>query len=383
MKKYKLITSLSVSLLLLNLWACNNRSEPVETASTVKTDKDQVELSAAQEKAIGLQLGHVEMKDLSGAVKANGMLDVPPQNLVSVSAPMAGVVKSTELLQGMRVQKGQVLVTMQHADYIQLQQEFLEVKSQQDYLKAEFERQQELSKDNVNSVKVLQRSKSDYETGLARYAGLRAKLQLLGIDADKLNEKNIQSGISIVSPISGFVTHVNVNIGKFVNPTDVMFTIVDTDHLHAELTVFEKDVQRIRVGQKVRFTLANEQKPRMATVYLVGREIGPDRTVRIHCHLDTEDSNLLPGMYLSAFVEAGAQHVPALPEEAVVNYDGKNYVFVPAEKGGLFRMVKVVTGVTDLGYTEIHFNDRLKPQTKVVVSGAYDLLSQLKNSEEN
>lgn len=365
----------------ISMGACGNKQEEISNEEPLKEAENVVELSPEQVKLIDLSIGAVEQKALSGAIKVNGMLDVPPQNLVSISAPMGGFVKSTELLQGMKVGKGQTTAVLQHPDYIQLQQDFLENKSQLEYQEAEYKRQQDLAKENVNSQKTLQQAKAQYEGMLAKNAGLRSKLNLIGINPDKLAGQNIQNAITMTSPINGYVTAVNVNIGMYVNPTDVMFKIVDTEHLHAELTVFEKDIPKIRLGQKVRFTLANENKERLATVYLVGREIDKDRTVRIHCHLDTEDSNLLPGMYLKAYVEAGTQLVPAVPDKAVVNFEGKDYVFL-AEGQNRFKLVEVRKGVSELGYTEIELDKNVTEQSKIVVNGAYDLLSKMKNSEE-
>lgn len=361
--------------------SCSEKKEVNVEQDRHKVPTNVVELTPEQAKVINVETGKMELKDLSGAIKVNGMLDVPPQNLVSISAPMGGFVKSTELLQGMRVAKGETIVVMQHPDYIQMQQDFLETKSQLEYLDAEYKRQQDLAKDNVNSTKTLQQAKAQYEGMLARNAGLKAKLALIGINADKLNSQNIQNTISIISPINGYVTAVNVNIGMYVNPTDIMFKIVDTEHLHAELTVFEKDVPKIRLGQKVRFTLANETTERIATVYLIGREISSDRTVRIHCHLDKEDLDLLPGMYLKAYVEAGTRKVPAVPDKAVVSYEGKDYVFV-VEKNLRYRMVEIKKGISELGYTEIESGDGINDATELVLNGAYDILAKSKNSEE-
>ncbi len=362
--------------------SCGSKSEEATKEEHHDEEASIVELTPEQVKIINLKLGKIEMKDLSGAIKVNGMLDVPPQNLVSISAPMGGFVKSTELLQGMKVTKGQAIVVMQHPDYIQMQQDFLETKSQLEYLEAEYKRQQELSKDNVNSQKTLQLAKSQYEGMLAKNAGLKSKLMMLGINGEKLASQTMQNSITINSPISGYVTHVNVNIGMYVNPTDVMFKIVDTEHLHAELTVFEKDVPKIKLGQKVRFTLANETDERTATVYLIGREISSDRTVRIHCHLDKEDLDLLPGMYLKAYVEAGTQRLSALPNEAIVNFEGKDYVFVAEKEANHFKMLEVTKGISELGYTEIVTKEGLNNESLIVINGAYDILAKIKNSEE-
>ncbi len=362
------------------------RSSVKDTTKEVHHEEKEeniVELTVEQAKIINLKLGKLEMKNLSGAIKVNGMLDVPPQNLVSISTPMGGFVKSTKLLQGVKVYKGQTVVVMQHPDYIQIQQDFLETKSHLEYLELEYKRQQELSKDNVNSQKALQQAKSEYEGMLAKNAGLKSKLMMLGINGDKLTSQTMQNSITIISPISGYVTNVNINIGMYVNPTDVMFKIVDTEHLHAELTVFEKDIPQIKLNQKVRFTLATETDERTATVYLIGREISSDRTVRIHCHLDKEDLDLLPGMYLKAYVETGTQSLSALPNEAIVNFEGKDYVFVAEKEVNHFKMLEVVKGVSEFGYSEVVIKEGVNRESLIVINGAYDILAKIKNSEED
>lgn len=384
--KRKIIINKIVALLFIGIIAssCGGKNEE-QKKEEVKTEvPNSVELTDEQAKTADIVLGKVEMKALSGAIKVNGMLDVPPQNLVSVSAPLGGFVKSTELLQGMKVAKGATIAIMQHPDYVQLQQDFLESKSQLEYLETEYKRQQDLARENVNSQKTVQQAKAQYEGMSAKNAGLKAKLTLAGINTSQLTSQTIQSSIVIVSPISGYVTHVNVNIGMYVSPNDVMFKIVDTEHLHAELTVFEKDVPKIKINQKVRFTLANETVERTATVYLIGREIGSDRTVRIHCHLDKEDMDLLPGMYLKAYVEAGTHTVAALPDKAVVNFEGKDYIFVANSNFKIhqYKMVEVSKGTSELGYTEINLPEGVTNETPIVINGAYDILSKMKNSGE-
>jgi cobalt-zinc-cadmium efflux system membrane fusion protein len=356
-----------------------------------------VSLTQAQIQNAGLAFGAVEEKQISGTIKVNGILDVPPQQLVSISAPLGGFLKRTSLLEGSRVKRGEVIATVENLEFIQIQQDYLEARGNFEFAKADYERQQSLAKESVNAEKVLQQAKANYTSWQAKYTGLREKLKVLNLDATA-DKGIVQSSIDLRSPIEGYVTQVNVNIGKFVSPTDVLFEIVDTEHLHAELIIFERDVPKIQIGQKVRFTLANETKERVATVYLIGREINPDRTIQIHCHIDKEDKELLPGMYLNAVVEAGSIKTPALPVEAIVDYQGKKYVFlvsadahaVPEAKGtGAsaeitgFEMMEIEIGNTELGYTEIRSKDieRLKAE-KIVVKGAYSLLSKMKNSEE-
>lgn len=310
-----------------------------------------------------------------------GMLDVPPQNLVNITAPLGGFLRSTSLLQGMRITKGQVLAVIENPEYIQLQQDFLDTRSQVTYLEQEYQRQEKLSVENVNSQKTLQRSLADLESMKARRSGLAAKLRMLGLDPDQLKPEEIRSTIELRSTINGFVTRVNSAVGAFIDPTEVMFTIVDTDHLHAELTCFERDIPRIHIGQKVRFQLAHEATERTASIFLVGREITRDRTVRVHAHLDKEDRDLMPGMFLKAIIQTGSANVPSLPEEAVLNFEDKEVIFVQAGES-VYRMVEVTTGMRENGFVEVIVPSDIKPeQDGIVIRNAYKLLSKLKSSE--
>jgi cobalt-zinc-cadmium efflux system membrane fusion protein len=379
-----------ISFVILFFTQCGN-PDPVKEETKAVEKTMTVSFSDAQFKNSKIEFGAIEMKTISGTIKASGLLDVPPQSLVSISAPMGGFVKTTDLLQGSKVAKGQVVVVLQHPDYIQMQQDYLENKSQLEFLKAEYERQTELAKENVNSQKTLQQAKANYFSAQAKTEGLKNKLQLLNVNMENLDKGNMQSTITLFSPIAGYVTKVKTNIGAYVNPSDVLFTIVNTESLHAELTIFEKDVPRMKIGQQVLFTLANETKHRNAVVHLIGREISADRTVQVHCEIGNKDKELLPGMYLQAVIETDSSEVTALPEEAIVNFEDKYYIFVLSDKKKseskndgelLFEMIEVGTGGNELGYKEVILPENFSHSNKIVVKGAYNILAKMKNTEE-
>ncbi|MBC7383252.1 MAG: efflux RND transporter periplasmic adaptor subunit [Bacteroidia bacterium] len=385
--------------------ACGNKQEQAKQTEVKETGNGNlVEFTQPQFETSEIETGEVELRNISGTIQANGMLDVPPQSKVTIAAPMGGFVKETQLLQGTHVEKGQVVAIMQNTEYIQMQQDYLDYSSQLEYLKGEYNRQLELAKENINAQKALQQSKAAYLSILAKTKGITAKLKMLNMDVSGIEKGELKQTISLRSPITGFVTKVNVNIGAYVNPTDAMFEIVNTEHLHAELTVFEKDVPKLKIGQKVLFTLANENKPRKAAIYLIGREINKDRSVQIHCHLNDEDSELIPGTYLRAFVETDNNKVTALPLEAIINFEGKDYIFIVKEiepintqadkDAGLektkdtsisvhtFELIEVEKGNEELGYAEIHLPKTFNLKSKVVIKGAYNILAKMKNSEE-
>ncbi|HEY5822969.1 MAG TPA: efflux RND transporter periplasmic adaptor subunit, partial [Cyclobacteriaceae bacterium] len=348
---YKSLFIIALHFTMFFVISCGSKAteEPVEETKE-EVNSTTVELTAAQYATAGIELGKVEEKQISGTIRASGLLDVPPQQLITISVPLGGTLKSTELLQGVHVRKGQVIATIENIDFVQMQQDYLEAKNQFEFSKADYERQQELNKENVNAQKTLQQSKSNYASWQAKTNGLRTKLKMLNIDMKALDEGTITNVVNVYSPIDGYVTEVYVNIGKYVNPSDVLFELVNTEHLHAELIVFEKDIPKIKLGQKVRFTLANETKERISTVYLIGRKISAERTIRVHCHIEDSDTQLLPGMYLKALIETGGVSVTALPDEAIMDYQGKKYIFIVDEKGKgkeqvyEFTMLEIKTG---------------------------------------
>lgn len=371
----------------LLLYGCKDKQgakEPIQENTPAL--QDEAVFTPTQYANASIRTGQLTTRQIGGTIKANGVLDVPPQQLVSISVPMGGFVKHTPLLQGSFVTKGQVIASLENQEYIQLQQDYLETRSQYEYARSEYERQQSLAKDNINAGKVLQSAKANYNTLQARMSGLAQKLKLIHIDPASLNSSNIRSTINIYAPISGYVTDVNINLGQMVTPSDVMFKVVDTRHLHAELTVYEKDVPQIKIGDKVRFTLANETNERTASIYLVSRDIDASRTVRVHCHLDDEDKQLLPGMYLKAIIETNGKQADALPAPAIVSYEGHSYIFIEqagtAKGDKRFKMLEVATGETDEGYTEVVLPDNFDRQSAIVVNGAYTILSKMKNSGE-
>ncbi|MBB5622281.1 cobalt-zinc-cadmium efflux system membrane fusion protein [Pedobacter cryoconitis] len=378
------------------LASCGNKkgAEDTTAAATEAPAKDEentVELTAAQYKTSGITLGKVEKKSISGVLKVNGTIDVPPENLISITTQMGGIVKSTPLLQGSTVKKGQVIAVLQNQEYVQLQQDYLENKSQLELADAEYKRQQELARQNINAQKVLQQARSQYQTMLSRESALRQRLLLININSATLTPANIRSTINIYAPINGYVTKVNVNSGKFVSPNDVMFEIVNSANLHVELKVFQKDVDLIKKGQKVRFSLQNEAEERVATVTLVGREINEDKTVTVHCVANTQSRNLIPGAYLNALIETGTTKVNALPESAIADFAGKKYIFIEtgqrkdekAEVNYHFQLLEIAIGSADAGYVEVRLPESFDLATgKVVTKGAYDLISKMKNSEE-
>ncbi|MFT4030921.1 MAG: efflux RND transporter periplasmic adaptor subunit [Siphonobacter sp.] len=348
--------------------------------------EEEAELNEAQYKAAQIQLGSIERRAISGTLQVSGSLLMPPQQKISIAFPYGGIVRSTTLLPGKWVNKGQTLLTLENPEFITLQQDYLEAQSQLHYAEKEYQRQEELSKENVSAAKTFQRIEAELKALKIRIDGLKQKLSLLNLSPGSI-ENGIQRNVVVIAPASGYVTKVNINVGKAVQANEMLAELADTHFLNAELNVFEKDVVRLKVGQKVQLRLANEE--RNATIFLIGREIGAERMVKVLCKLDQPDRDLLPGTYLTAMIESGAAQVDALPEVAVVRSGEKQYIFVSEgkhnEEGAIhypFRRLEVQTGAAQNGYIQVLSTEKIEKGT-VVVKGAYDLLSKMNNSEHD
>ncbi len=386
----KIVTAILITVFLAS---CGNKKDErkVET-ETVSGDsatvKDEIVLTTEQYKVADVKTGKAEQRNLSSLIKVNGILDVPPQNAVSISAPLGGYLKSAGLLEGQAVRKGQVVAVIENAEFINIQQEYLESEGRLEFLALEYKRQQELRKEDINSGKAFQQVASEYKIIQAKISGLEQKLALIGISKSAVSAGNISRTSNLYAPISGFVTGSNVNRGKYVTPSDVLYELSDKSDMHLALNVFEKDVQKIRVGLPIRFALSNETEyNRQATVYLIGKATSEDGTIPVHCHLvSSTDPSLLPGMYVKALIETRTDNVNALPVEAVVQSDGRDYVFVQKDtaKGGVvFKMIPVTKGNEEGGYVAVTFPDNFDVSTTIIaLKGAYSILSAMKNVEE-
>lgn len=351
---------------------------------------DRVSLSQAQYDVAAIKLGQPTLRTLNTTLKVNGTLDVPAQNLVSVSVPFGGYIRQIRLEPGMRVRKGQTLVVLENPDYIQLQQDYLDTKAKLEYADLEFARQQELSRDNVNALKIFQQTRSTRQSLQAQLAGMSARLATIRINPANLTPGQLTRTISIPSPVSGFVTGVPVNNGRFINPSDVVVEVTNMDRLYIRLSIFEKDIGQIQTGQLIRFGMGGDPAlVHRGSIFMIGKSIAPDRTIAVLAHpTGAYADDYIPGGYVSAQIDVKTQPLPALPESAVVSYGGKSLIYLleSSQKNPVtyqFRQVEVKTGVRQNGYIAITLPpDSNLQQMPVVVNGAYSLLSKLNNSEE-
>jgi cobalt-zinc-cadmium efflux system membrane fusion protein len=362
------------------LYSCGgNKIEETTTQDVIETN---VSLTDAQYKNANIKLSNLQARDLSTVLKLNGKIDVPPQNMVSVSMPLGGFLKSAKLLPGMHVKKGEIIANMEDQQYIQLQQDYLTAKSKLLYAENEFNRQKDLNQSKASSDKVFQQTEMEYKTQKISVSALAEKLRLININPENLNESNLSRSINIYSSIDGFVSKVNVNIGKYVNPADILFELINPEDIHLNLKVFEKDLDKLSIGQKLLTYNNQSTKKYPCEIILISQDLSADRSADVHCHFDNYDKTLLPGMYMNAEVDIKIKSALSIEEEAIVSHEGKDYIFMATNKLQ-FELLEIKKGSSENGYTEvITLDGKDISNSNIVTKGAYSLLMQLKNKSE-
>ncbi len=358
--------------------ACGDKTQNSDSQNE-EVDNGLIQVTARQFKTNNMQIGTLEEKQFSVSVTVNGRIDVPPENRAIVSASMGGYIKTTPLLEGDTVKKGQVLVTIENPEFLALQQEYMEVHQQLTYLKAEYNRHQTMREENITSQKKLLKSESEYKSAVARHTGLARRLQMLNFSPAKVAQGSISAIAVVYAPISGSITKVNITKGSYVSPATSILEIIDNEHIHLELSVFEKDIMKIKKGQTIDFKIpeASEESFK-AEVYLVGAAMEENRTIKVHGHLmDESKNNFLTGMFVDARIVTSAITANALPSEAVVFVGAIPYVLVLDKREGdafYFHPQEVTISATGAAYMGIEGIEAFSEDAKFLVKGAFGLL---------
>jgi cobalt-zinc-cadmium efflux system membrane fusion protein len=377
MKKY--IYILVLTAFAIGVSSCKNDSKTENETLEENHSDEGILISNEQFDHNKMELGSVSDQSFPALIKTTGIIDVPPQSKEVISSFFGGYIKNSTLLIGDKVRKGQAVATLENPEFIEFQQEYLEISEQLTFLKSEYNRQKTLFEEKITSQKNYLKAQSEYNRKLAMYNGLKKKLQMLNINPSSVEQGKITSEITLYSSISGSVTSVNVSKGTYISPADVIMEIVNKDHIHIELTVFEKDVLSIKVHQKITFSIPEaSDKIYDAEVHLVGTQIDTDtRTIKVHGHLEDDKNNIFAiGMFVDAAIEISNKTEMALPNEAIVQEDDKFVILVlksKNDKGYVFEEKNITIGNKYNGFTEVMI-ENISTSDKILIKGAFDLV---------
>jgi cobalt-zinc-cadmium efflux system membrane fusion protein len=374
-------------LFLMMGWACTSQ----ETTSTEEKPVNATEpatsvtISSQQATQAGIVWDTLQKRNIGIAVAANGTLETPPSDNISITAVMGGIVKKTDLLVGMSVKKGDILAILEHPDYIRLQQSYLEALNQLTYAEKELRRQEELVAANATAAQKQEAAENAYNAARIQVRSLGSQLEMLGLDMAAINRGEIQTQLLVRAPISGYVTAVGINTGKFVAANEMICKIISQEHLHVVLKVFERDIMKVRVGQPVTVRIIGADKTYKAQIILVNRAFdNVTKSVEVQAHFDRDDSSLKPGLFVEAQIHTNDVPSESLPDDALINEEGKWYAFALAEQTAdklTFEKILVEKIASENGFSAITIPQQWKGKP-FVQSGVYYLTSIMGKESE-
>lgn len=364
------------------------KQEKIDEQEEFVSNQDIV-LTTQQMNAVDMKLGKMERRQLNTTVRVNGRTALNPQYQASVSSLVGGIIRSIVVMEGNRVSKGQTVAYLENTEIVALQKDYLTSQSEAVSAEQEHTRQKELAAAGAGVEKTLQQATAACRIARAQVLGLEKQLRQLGVNPEQVKMERLVTRIPITSPITGYVDKIKVPVGGYVDMQTPIMDVVDNSKLHCDLSVFEKDITDVRVGQTVDLLLTNRPQEKISgVIYEMNASFeGNTKSVKVHVRITkkTPSLKLIPDMYLTGLIHVGKQTVNALPSEAITSADGKKYIFVvnKKESGNYhFRRVEVATGVTEQGYTQVTPVHSLPTDATIVHIGAFYLSSALDGGEE-
>ncbi|BFP39869.1 efflux RND transporter periplasmic adaptor subunit [Flavobacteriaceae bacterium GF1] len=344
-----------------------------------------VELTPQQFKMLKMKIDTIGSRNLSDYIEATGELHLPPQNDAVVTTVVGGTIASIEVLIGDRVKKGQPLAYLSHPNIVEIQSNYVKAYSDSEFLREEFERQRKLYENGVGSGMNFQKAEAAYKASQGNVLALEAQVKQLGISVEHIQQGNISNRVALRSPISGYVQTIEAKTGQYVAPQTPVFEVVDTDHVHVDLRVYEKDAHKVAIGQKVHFMVPSSSKIELMTeIYTISKAFEENpRAIHVHAEIPKTDIILIPGSFVQGRIEVGNAKNMALPQTAVVEEDGKNFVFMAdrQDNGWVFNPVEITVNVQDAGWVGISFREDFPRETQFAHNNAYYLMAEMKKGE--
>jgi cobalt-zinc-cadmium efflux system membrane fusion protein len=373
--------SIIVSTIFLLSCSSNPKNETQKEAVVETTNK--VSLTKEQAILAQLVLAPIELGRMKGTAHLNGVIDVPPTGIASVSMPLGGYVEDINLIPGNFVKKGAVLATVKDPAFIQLQENYLASKAKLNYLQQDLDRQKLLLNQEAVSKKSYQLIQADYNAINIQLRALSEQLKLINIKPENLTPENMTSLVRLTAPISGFITKVNINRGKYVTPSDVLLEIMDPNDIHAAITIYEKDIANFKVGMKGTVTLTQDpSKNYTVSILAVSQNINEDKTGLLNCHFENTPKNVLPGMFLTADIVVETNEAVLIPTEAVQRFQGKDYIFIQSATN-TFEAIEIQVRQTNESFVTVtNADSNAWIGKQIVVKNAYSLLGKLMNKSE-
>ena len=347
-----------------------------------EVDFDNIPITQQQFRTVDLQLGEMQPRELNATIQVSGQLVLRAQSMGDVASLMGGIVKTILVKEGQPVKKGQVVATIENTDVVSLQREYYSAYKEAEIARLEMQRQQTLQQNGAGVRKTLQQAQKDYKVAEASVVGIGRQLQQMGISVKAVAGGRFTTVFPVHAPISGTVSQLTASLGSYADMQTPLMKIRDNRAVEADLNVFERDLAKVKTGDRVVLSLTNQPGVKVSgTVYGINQYFNDGtKAAAAHVRLDPQNgARLFDGMYVQGTIATGRQLCNTLPSKAIVSTEGKNYIFLlnNAPKNGKYSFSRheITTGATQDGFTEISPCEHITKGKKVVVDNAFYLAS--------
>jgi RND family efflux transporter MFP subunit len=334
-------------------------------------------LTPEAERTIGLAVEPVSLRAVDEVVETDGLVDLPPDRRGAASSPLAGSVARLLADRGQAVAAGQVLAEVVSPAFQSLQADYLRAHLDGQVLEDTLRRLTAAGEGAVPRRRLLEQEAAVTASRQQRDA-LRARLRLAGLDDARLDALaatgTLAEAVPVRAPVGGVVAGFDRTLGQAVRAEEPILTVHDLSRPVVRGAVGERDLARVRVGQRVRVRLtADPGFLADGTVTRSGRAVAADsRSLAVWVELDRPPAAPLLHNQLArlAVVVAPGEPVPAVPLAAVVAEGTEAFVFV-RRPDGVFDRRPVRLGRADDRHVEVRVG--LRPGDPVAVRGAAEL----------
>lgn len=362
----------------------SNASESSSNSTDDETDYLNIPLTVRQVKTAGLSFGQAEDRDIDATLTANGQIILRAKDKGNVASLMGGIVKSIYVTDGQYVSKGQTVAMIENTDVVSLQREYYSASKDCEFARLDMQRQQTLSNSGAGIKRNLQEAEKEYNIAKAKMQGIAQQLAQMGISISGAAKGKFITTFPVKAPISGTVSNITASLGSYADMQTPLMTIRNNSAVECDLNVYEKDINKVKVGDNVLLTITNDPDTKITGKVYGMNQYFTDGTKSVAVHvrisnLKPQSSNLFDGEYVSGTIAIGRQRSKTLPSNAIIRSDGKSYIFAlngkPDKQGYHFSRHEITTGASGNGYTAVSLCKHIKDDQEIVTDNAFYLAS--------
>ncbi len=359
------------------------------TEKKIVNNKDEkksvgINMNARLQQENGVVVAVATRQLFTEVMTATGKVEADADRIAHVSPRISGQIVSVQASLGDRVTAGQTLLTLKSLEMAEAANRFRLSKTKLALAEANMMRIRTLVDKKIVARKELLQAETDYKIAQTELQNDQERLSLYGASSSKVQSSSYnKASLMVPAPISGTITEKHAIVGELSDPSKSLFTVVDLSSIWVVVDIYEKDLAKVRTGQRATVTVDAYPDVKLTghVTYIADVLDAATRTLKVRVEVPNPGRMLKPEMFARVELAPSASAVMtlAVPEDAIQEIDGKKVIFVADDRGEVFRPETVETGRSSGGLVEIISG--LREGQRYAGKGSFVLKSELKKGE--